>query len=146
MKAAKNSGFTLIELLVVISVIGLLATITLVSLNTSRVKARNSRRLADAHQMVVALQLYLSDNANMMGCGAETSISGTWSAGCLPTALAPYMSKLPKDPINDAGAQYIYYVCSEGSACNTNYTNSRYYVRVTLEPSQTDQIFFVYAK
>ncbi|HEV8601014.1 MAG TPA: type II secretion system protein [Patescibacteria group bacterium] len=140
----KERGFTLIELLVVISIIGLLATILLVSLNTSRVKARNSRRIADAHQLVVALQLYLSDNASMMSCGSEDSTTATWSAGCLPTALAPYMVKLPKDPTNNATYKYI--VCSEGSGCNTSYTDSRYYVQIFLETSGASQTFFVYAK
>ena len=138
-----RKGFTLIELLVVVAIIGLLASVVLVSLNSARAKARNARRLSDAHQLVLALQLYLSNNANMMTCGAEISIGGGWTAGCLPTALAPYMSTLPKDPINDAGAQYIYYVCTEGSGCNTSFPDSRYFVRVTLEPSQTNKYFFI---
>ena len=122
----KREAFTLIELLVVISIIGLLASVVLISLNGARMKARNSRRLADAHQLVNALQLYLSDNANMMGCGAVLSIGADFNPGeCLPNALSPYMSRLPKDPINDTAAQYIYYVCTEGSGCNTDYSDSR---------------------
>ena len=60
-------GFTLIELLVVISIIGLLASVVLVALNLSRVKARDARRLADLQQIDNALDLYYSDNDNYPG-------------------------------------------------------------------------------
>ena len=60
----KNSeyGFTLIELLVVISIIGLLASVILVSLNGARVKGRDVKRLSDLKQIQTALELYYSDN------------------------------------------------------------------------------------
>ena len=140
----KQKGFTLIELLVVVSVIGLMASIVLVSLNTARQKARNARRLADAHQIVNALHLYLADSQGMVGCGAVISIGTDFDTGqCLPTALSSYMSRLPRDPINDAGAQYIYYICTEGSACNTQFAEGRHFIRINLEPTQANQYFFI---
>lgn len=41
-----NRGFTLIELLVVISIIGLLASVVLSSLNSAWVNARDTQRIA----------------------------------------------------------------------------------------------------
>lgn len=63
----KQKGFTLIELLVVVSIIGLLASIVLVSLNSARAKAREARRLADLQQIDRALALYYSDNGSYPG-------------------------------------------------------------------------------
>lgn len=51
MKSCRRGGFTLIELLVVIAIIGLLASIILVSLNTSRQKAVSVRVLSQMSQM-----------------------------------------------------------------------------------------------
>lgn len=56
----KKRGFTLIELLVVISIIGLLSSVVLASLNTARIKARDTSRLSALHQLQTALELYHS--------------------------------------------------------------------------------------
>lgn len=60
-QADHSSGFTLIELLVVIVIVGLLASIVLVSLNSARQKSRDARRKADMRQLTTAINLYLND-------------------------------------------------------------------------------------
>ena len=57
-KKAKTSGFTLIELLVVISIISLLASVVLASLNSARAKARDVRRISDLKEVQKALVFY----------------------------------------------------------------------------------------
>jgi len=58
----KNSaGFTLVELLVVISVIGFLASASIVAFNNARIKARDTKRKAEVVQIQKALNLY-ADN------------------------------------------------------------------------------------
>ena len=53
-----TKGFTLIELLVVVSVIGLLASVVLVSFPTSTKKTRDSIRMQELKQIQTALRLY----------------------------------------------------------------------------------------
>ena len=55
-------AFTLIELLVVIAVIGILSTLAVVVLQGARGQARDAKRVADAKQMQIALELYYHDN------------------------------------------------------------------------------------
>ena len=54
----KEKGFTLIELLVVISIIGLLSSIVLTSVNSARAKARDARRIADFKQIQTAFEFF----------------------------------------------------------------------------------------
>ncbi len=62
-KMISGAGFTLIELLVVIAIIGLLSSMTTVSLNSARIKARDARRLADVRQLSIAVELSAANSA-----------------------------------------------------------------------------------
>ncbi len=113
-------GFTLIELLVVISIIGLLSSIILVSLNTATSKARDVARLSDLNAMRTAIELYASTVGHYpitSTCSTPTWIGygGSWSvaqgcltlggantAGTLQSMLTPYISQ----PILDPGGAY----------------------------------------
>lgn len=54
----KHRGFTLIELLVVIAIIGILSSVVLASVSSSRAKARDARRKSDLSEIKTALELY----------------------------------------------------------------------------------------
>lgn len=59
MRPKKHAGgFTLIELLVVITIIGILATLILVALNTARDRARSVRVTSDINQIRNAAELF----------------------------------------------------------------------------------------
>src|SRR3954471_10258356 len=62
MKTKTNQkGFTLIELMVVMSIIGLLASIMLVTFVNARRKARDTSRIATMKQIYTALELYFNN-------------------------------------------------------------------------------------
>jgi prepilin-type N-terminal cleavage/methylation domain-containing protein len=77
-------GFTIIELLTVVSIIGLMSSIVTSSLNSSRVKARDSLRLSQIREVEKALSLYYLNNGvyplNTYGLIFDSSIPGNWSS------------------------------------------------------------------
>jgi len=107
-------AFTLVELLVVIAIIGLLSTVAVVSLNTSRAKARDAKRLGDLRQFAAAINLYYE------ATGTNPQCLGAYGYSCTSTVfvnagnlsdldISPtYMGKIPSDPKNIA-TQYGYY-------------------------------------
>ena len=88
-----KKGFTLIELLVVVAIIGLLASVVVVSLGTSRVGARDVRRASDIAQFRTALSLYAFDTIG----NYPATLDGLVTGG--------YISVIPKDP---SGVVYSY--------------------------------------
>ena len=92
----KKRGFTLIELLVVVAIIGLLASIILVSLSKARESARDAKRLSEARSIQNALELYHFRNkaypaSNGTAAQTQTMFGTLVAQGFLP--------QLPSDPI-----------------------------------------------
>lgn len=119
-KITKNKkGFTLVELLVVISIIGVLATLSVVSLNVARIRARDAVRKADMYQFQLALYFYYDDHNEF----PKTEADGSWEV--LTSSLdgssgTKYMGRVPLDPLNRD--VYIYnYTCEDGIAFTLDY-------------------------
>lgn len=70
-----KKGFTLIEILVVVSIISILASVTIATMRNVREKANDSRRKHDLQQIKLALELYNEKHGNYMesgsGCGQD---------------------------------------------------------------------------
>ncbi|TSC67031.1 MAG: general secretion pathway protein G, partial [Parcubacteria group bacterium Gr01-1014_72] len=89
----KNKGFTLIELLVVIAIIGILSSVVLASLNSTRTRARDARRVADIKQIQVALELYFDTN-------------GEYPDTVLALVAPGHIATEPRDPSTAASYPY----------------------------------------
>ncbi|OGM15381.1 hypothetical protein A2V56_03105 [Candidatus Woesebacteria bacterium RBG_19FT_COMBO_42_9] len=106
-KTNSTFGFTLIELLVVISIIAVLAGISIFGLQGARESARDGRRKADLEQIRAGLELYKAD------CGDYPAtlppppnplLGDNSPSSCLATNT--YISSVPDDP--NPGRDYNY--------------------------------------
>jgi len=104
----RQEGFTLIELLVVISIIGILASLTLVSYTGAQKQTRDTQRRSDLSQYRNGLETYAASNNGTYPVAAV----GTAVAMC-GTYLSPKLiSSCPADPI---GITYVYKYWSDGT-------------------------------
>ena len=105
-KHQSKKGFTLIELLVVISIISLLSSVILASLNAARAKARAVQRLSDMRQVQIAVENYFADT------GSYPNTGDVWQSQCagwggvaannvVPGLVPTYMPSFPADPKMD---------------------------------------------
>lgn len=137
---SKKSGFTLIELMVVMAIIGTLASVVMVSVETARSKARDTARKAALNQIQVALELYRNDHGTFQVAGGGHMGGGQgWLAyengSTYGTAVTRVLynegyltAPIIDDPTTTPG--YMIYVCNNGQS---------YAISATLEnPSATD--------
>ncbi len=108
----KKQGFTLIELLVVIAIIGLLSAVIVASLNTARLKADDTKRISDLHQIRTALEIYYNTNRTYPIGSFDSRNSSSWKT--FSNYLEPEdMSKVPVDPTNGGGEGAMCGNCAE---------------------------------
>lgn len=136
-EAMKLRGFTLIELLVVISIIGVLASIVLVSLNGARAKSKNTHILSSANQISNQMEasstyssIYPGNNA-VSGGGPETLTAAPWTTGPLGVLYADITAqggsaglKVYESGPNRAVAVYVTYT-DVGGYCVDNAFNKK---------------------
>jgi len=142
-----RKGFTLIELLVVIFIIGLLASIVVVSVQAARTKARDAKRVADLKQIQNALESYNNANNQYPNPGwawrSECAAWGGYAANNVIPGLVPtYLSAFPSDPaMNKAANTSCYLYLSNGTdyaVLDHNAPEANYLTQPTLIDPQRD--------
>lgn len=132
LKIRKSKGFTLIELLVVISIIGVLASLTLASYTGAQKQTRDTQRRSDLNQYRNALEGYAASNNGLYpgrsDCVGGVSCEGSSSVpdGIFSESVGPiiieYLASLIQDPL-------------EGNTTACNGGLCTYYYRVSVDPA-----------
>src|SRR3989344_3085452 len=102
-----GKGYTLVEVLIASAIIGIIASIVVVSMTSARLKARDAKRISDIQQVRIALEQYFAANKRY----PNSSSSGYCE---LVTQLQSYLQILPRDPLDvsascTAAAGYAYF-------------------------------------
>jgi len=106
-----RNAFTLIELIVVISIIGILAAMSIGSYSNIQKSARDAKRKSDLKDIELALQQYYADNkqfpkAGSCNYGANCYVYSTSGSSWIPALVPNYIDAVPVDPKNNAAAPW----------------------------------------
>ena len=115
----RQSGFTIVELLIVIVVIGILATLVIVTFTGIQQKARNSQRQTDINALDSHLEAYYAQNGVYPSIGQMNDSS--WVSANMK-GLDPEALKDPKGSAQTLAAttsstEYGYAAKAGASAC-----------------------------
>jgi prepilin-type N-terminal cleavage/methylation domain-containing protein len=100
----KDKGFTLIELMVVISIISLLSSIILASVDVAKAKANDAQKIEDAHSVQTALVSYdISKEAMPLN---YLNTDGSYNSGGTGNAMAFEDTSNPTNPQTTSGQAY----------------------------------------
>jgi type II secretion system protein G len=125
--SSRRRGFTILELLVVITVIGILASIVIVSYQGIQERSRDAERDSDIVLMKTALEKYYADNSQFPSVCAGGVNNASCPAAFLAGDLGPYIQNMPEDPTYAGNPNADYWYTRGGTNGNA------YGIRVTYE-------------
>jgi prepilin-type N-terminal cleavage/methylation domain-containing protein len=130
MKMQSKKGFTLLELLVVIGIIGLLASMVLASLDGTKKRGRDARRISDIKQIQLALELYYDTNNVFPSNNTSTTFDPTLLTG------PGFIPVVPTDPLTNTAYRYTAYAAAGGNSG----TCISYHLGATLESANHTEL------
>ncbi len=124
-------GFTLIEMIVVIAIIGLIASVLLVSLSSARAKGRDTRRVSDIRSIQAALEQYYQ------ACSVYPRVLSALSGSTCtngPNTGASLNVPMPNVPQDPSGGSYKYVTMNDRAIGQANINcDQDYHLGATLE-------------
>ena len=124
----RTLGFTIIELLIVIVVIGIIASITIVSYNGVQARGQDARRKSDITNLQDAIEIYKINTGNFPAVTAANTDASGWEVShktpgsFIPALVSTGVISAPLvDPLNTTTYYYRYYRYSAGSySCDSS--------------------------
>jgi general secretion pathway protein G len=133
----KQSGFTIVELLIVIVVIGILATLVIVTFTGIQQRARNTKRQTDVNAIASQVEAYYADNAKYptLTNMNDATFRSTNLKGFDPNALKDPKGTAQTLVGTPAANAYAYAVTDDaGNACDNTATDcTKYTLTATYE-------------
>ncbi len=125
-----SGGFTLIELLVVVSIISLLSSIVLSSLNSARIKAKDAVIKSELNQAATLMNLHYNDAGNYCNDSVDwvTNISacdvsyfyGNYASQA--SAICKVIYNNSKDLAGNPGYRILIYTLPPTLTCNNSFS------------------------
>lgn len=119
MVSFKKKAFTILELLIVISILAILTSAVILTINPKKQlsRTRDTRRLADVGTLVTAIQWYNNEHGTFPDSVDTTRVSNQLvtggslyksAGGWINSDLSKYLPKMVVDPINTGENVYRY--------------------------------------
>jgi len=135
----RQSGFTIVELLIVIVIIGILATLVIVTFSGIQQKARDTKRKTDINALDSHVEAYYANSGNYPTLAAinDTAWRNTNMKGLDPAALQDPKGSTPTLAGSTSATQYGYSNPTACSGATITDTCTDFVLTATLESSTT---------